>query len=277
MKAWLAGELVDASDAVVPITDKGLLLGDGVFETLRTYDGKAFALDEHLARLEHSASVLGIGLPSMAVMKRAVEQVLDANSLADARVRVTVTAGAGPVGLARGAAESPTTIVTATPLREVPQTARAIVSPWPRNERSVLTGVKSTSNAENVVKLAHARAQGVDEAISLNLAGNVCEGTSSNVFVVHADRVATPPLSAGCLAGITRGHVIDLAASAGAAIEERDISLDDLRTADELFLTSSTREVQPLVELDGQPVAGGGAGRTTLELADRYSAMTNEG
>ncbi|MEX0992765.1 MAG: aminotransferase class IV [Solirubrobacterales bacterium] len=275
MKAWLNGELVDDAAALVPITDKGFLVGDGVFETLRAYEGAAFALREHVERLAHSAGVMGIELPALAELEAAVEATVAANELSEARVRVTVTSGDGPAGLGRGEGR-PTALVTATPLPDWPATARAVISPWPRNERSVLAGVKTTSNAENIVKLAHARREGADEAISVNLAGNLCEGTSSNVFIVRGTHVSTPSLDAGCLAGITRDHVLALDAVAPLEIAEENVSASELRDADELFLTSSTRELQPLVKLDGHAIGDGEPGPITRRLAAAFSEMVRE-
>ena len=217
MKAWLNGELVDAATATVGIGDKGFLVGDGVFETMRAYEGVAFALDDHIERLDHSAQAMRLAMPAQGELADAVVATIAANELADARVRITVTSGSGPAGLGRESSQA-TTLVTATPLASWPETATAVISPWPRNERSVLAGVKTTSNAENVVKLAHAQEQGADEAISINLAGNVCEGSSSNVFVVADGRVATPSLESGCLAGITRERLIAVAAEQGIEI-----------------------------------------------------------
>lgn len=272
MKVWLDGELVEIEDARVPVSDRGLLVGDGVFETMRAYGGVTFALDEHIERLDRSAQVMRLALPPHSELAAAVRSVIEANSLDDARVRITVTAGSGPAGLAREET-APTALVTATPLASWPPTASAVVSPWPRNERSVLAGVKTTSNAENVAKLAHAHEQGADEALSINLAGNLCEGASSNVFVVHGGQVATPPLSAGCLAGITRERLLEVARERGIEIAEQEISAAALSTADEIFLTSSTRELQAVGKLDGKDVGDGQPGPTFVILAAAFSKM----
>jgi branched-chain amino acid aminotransferase len=272
MKVFLNGELLASDAARVPVSDRGFLVGDGVFETLRAYRGIAFALEQHLERLAHSARVMEVELPDLRDLASAVERTIAGNALSDARVRITVTSGSGPAGLARDSG-FPTVLVTAVPLPSWPEVARVVISPWPRNERSVLADIKTTSNAENVAKLVHARGKGADEAISLNLAGNVCEGTSSNVFAVVRGRVATPPLAAGCLAGITRDRLIALGDDAGAEIAERDISLEELRASDELFLTSSTREVQPVVALDDEPIGAGAPGPVTRRLAAAFSEM----
>jgi branched-chain amino acid aminotransferase len=136
-----------------------------------------------------------------------------------------------------------------------------------RDESSPLAGVKTISLAESVVALSEARAGGADEALLLNLAGDVCEATTANVFAVRDGVPVTPPLESGCLAGITRDHVLALGGT------ERALSPEDLREADEAFLTSSTREVQPLVAIDGRPVGDGRPGPATRRLADAYSEM----
>jgi branched-chain amino acid aminotransferase len=264
LKVWLDGQLVDQGAARVSAFDHGLLLGDGVFETLRVYAAGPFALDEHLARLRASADVMRIPVP--AGLGAAVHDVLGANEIINARVRITLTSGAGPAGLARGTG-APTALVVALPLTPWSPSSTAIVSRFRRDEHSPLAGAKTTSLAQGVVALAEARDAGADEALLLNIAGNLCEATTANVFLVHDGVAATPPLDAGCLAGITRAHVLELGA------EERTISPADLQQADEAFLTSSTREVQPLVMIDGRPVGTGEPGPVTLRLAHAYSEL----
>jgi branched-chain amino acid aminotransferase len=266
LKVWLDGQLVDEEAARVSAFDHGFLLGDGVFETLRVYAGEPFALDEHLARLRDSVSAMGIPTPALADIERAALEVLRANDLSDARMRVTVTSGVGPPGLVRGTGP-PTVLVAAFPIVPWPPTSTAILSHLRRDEHSPLSGVKTTSLAESAIALAEAREAGADEALLLNTAGNLCEATTANVFLVHDGVAATPPLDSGCLAGITRAHVLELGA------EERTIFPDDLLRADEAFLTSSTREVQPLVAIDGRRVGTGEPGPVTRRLADAYSEM----
>ena len=264
MKVWLDGQLVDEQAARVSAFDHGFLLGDGVFETLRVYAGEPFALDEHLARLHSSAAVMGIPVPDD--LHAAARDVLRANELSEARMRITLTSGSGPAGLARGAV-SPTALVVTMPLTAWPPVSTAIVSRFRRDERSPLAGAKTTSLAQSVVALTEARDAGADEALVLNIAGNLCEATTANVFLVRDGIAATPPIDAGCLAGITRAHVLELGA------EERTMSPDDLLHADEAFLTSSTREVQPLVAIDGRRVGTGEPGPVTRQLAGAYSEL----
>lgn len=252
-KVWLDGQLVDAADARVSVFDHGLTVGDGVFETLRAYAGRPFAARRHLERLQASSTGLRLPLPPAGSLRAAMDEVLAANELAEAAVRITVTGGPGPLGSARGSA-GPTVIVVAASLPAWPRTADVAVVPWPRNELGALAGLKTISYGENVVALGWAAERGADEAVFANLAGNVCEGTSTNVFVGLEGELVTPPLSAGCLAGVTRGLVVEACAAV-----ERDLSEADLRGADEAFLTSTTREVQPIRAVDAKvlPAAPG--------------------
>jgi branched-chain amino acid aminotransferase len=266
LKVWLNGEIREGGEACISPADRGFLLGDGVFETLRSHSGRLPTLDEHLDRLAAGARALGITPPPLAELGRGALELLAASGIADARVRITLTSGTGPPGLARGAAE-PTALITVAPLPERPPVATAVVVPWIHDERRPLAGVKTTSRAESVIALAHARARGADEALFLNTAGKVCEATTANVFAVRDEVVATPPLSAGCLAGITREQVLDLCRLLEIEAEEKDLPPDVLRTADELFLTSSTRGVQPLVALDSVAIGSGEAGPLTQRLA----------
>jgi branched-chain amino acid aminotransferase len=201
------------------------------------------------------------------VLRDAASAVIASNGLTDARMRITLTSGAGPPGLVR-AAGRPTVLVTGQPLTPWPATATAIVSRFRRDEKSPLTGVKTISLIESVIALSEARAKGAADAIVLNHGGDVCEATTANVFVVREGRVETPSLASGCLAGITRERVLRLSGAAEAEIPE-----SALREADELFLTSSTREIQPLIELDGRPVGSGEPGAATLRLAAAYREM----
>jgi branched-chain amino acid aminotransferase len=242
---WLDGDLVEASEARISPFDHGLLTGDGVFETLIVYDGVPFATRRHLERLASSCRGMGLDVPPADVVRSAMAAVVEANGLRSARLRVTVTGGDSPLGSERGAA-GPTVVVAGGALAEWPPTADVVVVPWTRNERSAVAGLKTTSYGENVVALARARAEGASEAIFANTLGNLCEGTGSNVFLVRGGRLVTPPLASGCLAGVTRALVMELV-----DVDEEDVPVGALAEADEAFLTSSTREVQPIRAVDG--------------------------
>jgi branched-chain amino acid aminotransferase len=267
---WMDGQVVAAGDAVVSVFDHGLTVGDGVFETLKVIGGRPFAVGRHLERLGRSAQGLGLNVPlSDAALRRVVDEVVDAAGLETARLRITLTAGVAPFGSGRGAGH-PTLVVAAAPLAPWPVETDAVTVPWPRNERSAVTGVKTTSYAENVVMLAEARKVGASEAIMPNTRGNLCEGTGTNVFVVLGGRLVTPPLLAGCLGGVTRGLVLELVADA----DEEDVPMAALAEADEVLLTSTTRDVQPLRSLDGRPLPGadGPVGRRAADALARLQA-----
>jgi branched-chain amino acid aminotransferase len=274
VKIWLNGEIVEEREARISVSDHGLLLGDGVFETLRWYSGKAFALDSHLERLESGALALDLRTPPLSDLMAGAHAVVEGNRLADARMRITLTSGAGPPGLARGGG-TPTAIIAALPLEPWPATATAITSRWRRDERSPLAGVKTISLVDHVMALAEARAKGAGEALLLNGRGDLCEATTANVFCVRDGQVQTPALSSGCLAGITRDRVLRLCARLRIGAVETSLPGQVLHQSEEIFLTSSTREIQPLVAVDGRPIGNGRPGRVTERLAAAYSEMVS--
>ena len=259
--AWVDGHLVDVDTASVSAFDHGLTVGDGVFETLRVYGGAPFALRRHLDRLATSAEGLGLAVPDRTVVTDAVHRVLGAAGLSDARLRITLTGGRAPLGSGRGTSGT-TLLVAAGGIEPPTPTADVVTVPWPRNERGALSGLKTTSYGENVVALARAVAAGADEAIFANTVGQLCEGTGSNVVVGIGGRLVTPPLRSGCLAGVTRALVLEVC-----DVDEDDLPLDALATADEAFLTSTTREVQAISRVDGAPLPSVNGPLTTAAAA----------
>ncbi|MGH9128371.1 MAG: aminotransferase class IV [Acidimicrobiales bacterium] len=273
---WLNGELLAPAEAQVSVFDHGLTTGDGVFEVVLIHRGSPFALARHLARLAHSAAGLGLVAPSEAELRAACEAVTTASGLTDGRLRATVTGGTGPLGSDRW--ESATTVVVAASALELsPAPAAVATVPWPRNERGALAGLKTTSYAENVVALAHARSVAASEAIFANLAGQLCEGTGSNVFLGAAGRLVTPPLASGCLAGVTRALVIEGLLAAGIVeVAEEDLPVGRLEDAEEAFLASTTRGVQPISTVDGRGLAHC-PGPLTVAAGTAYSAILEAG
>lgn len=253
-KVVVDGELLDLEVARVSPVDHGLLVGDGVFETLRIYGGVPFAWTRHLDRLRVSAAGLGLTVPTDGELREQSERVIAANHLEEGRLRITVTGGPAPLGSERGD-EPPTVVVAASSARPWPETTDVVVVPWARNELGATAGLKTISYAENVRALAHAHEHGAGEAVFPNTRGHLCEATGSNVFVVRDDIVATPPAEAGCLLGVTRALVLELCVALDIAAEERIVAVQELRDADEAFLTSSTREVQGIARVDGHPLA----------------------
>jgi branched-chain amino acid aminotransferase len=192
-------------------------------------------------------------VPDRDTLRAAACDVLAANEHLEARLRITVTGGVAPLGSERGSA-GPTVVVASSALKPWPDSVRVVVVPWVRNDRGATAGLKTTSYAENVRALAHAHERGASEAIFANTRDELCEATGSNVFVVRDGAVATPPGSSGCLLGVTRALVLELAAAAGIDVDESPLPLAALRDADEAFLTSTTREVQPISHVDDRAV-----------------------
>jgi branched-chain amino acid aminotransferase len=267
---WLDGQLVAADEARVSPFDHGLLVGDGVFETLRVYNGTPFAWTRHHERLVRSAAGLGLTAPGSRELRTAVDDVLAANGLTEARVRLTVTGGPSPLGSERGDGP-PTVIVMGAPATRWPPTVDVVIVPWSRNERGAVAGLKTTSYAENVRALAYAREHEAGEAMFLNTRGELCEATGSNVFVIRDGVVLTPPADAGCLLGVTRALVLELCTDHGMPSEEAALGPAALGDADEAILTSSTREVQPIGRVDGRalPAAPG-------PTSDKVGALLTE-
>lgn len=263
---WIDGTAVRAAAATVSVFDHGLTVGDGVFETLKAVEGTPFAPRRHLERLRHSAAGLGLEVPyADGVLRDAMTTVLTAVPRALARVRITVTGGPAPLGSERGD-HGATVVVAAAELAAAPPSTAVCSVPWPRNERGALAGIKSTSYAENVIALAHARERDCTEALFATTGGLLSEGTGSNVFVVLGDRLVTPPLSAGCLAGVTRALVLEISDAV-----EADIPFDALADASEVFLTSTGRDVQPVHRVDDRLVTA--PGPRTRQAAEAFAAL----
>jgi branched-chain amino acid aminotransferase len=243
---------VQAGAAAVSPVDHAVIVGDGVFETLKVVDGVPFALTRHLGRLKRSADGLGLPEPDDEVVRAAVAETLAADPEAG-RLRITWSSGLGPLGSDRG--DGPGTLLVASSSGTVwPETVRVHLCEWTRNERGALTGLKTTSYAENVRALEAAHQRGASEALLANTQGRLCEGTGTNVFLVVDQLLVTPPLSSGCLAGITRDLILELA-----DVVERDVDPGEFAEASEAFLTSSTREVGAISAVDdtGLPEAPG--------------------
>ena len=224
-----------------------------------------------LERLTHSATGLGLAVPDADELRGAADSVLQANQLLSARLRITVTGGEAPLGSERGASR-PTVIVAAGEMRPWPATASVVSVPWARNERGATAGLKTTSYAENVRALAYAHARGADEAIFPNTRDELCEATGSNVFVVHDGMLRTPPAASGCLLGVTRALVLELAQSLDVTAVEVSLTMDTLSNADEAFLTSTTREVQPIALVDGAALPNA-PGPITAKLAVAFTDL----
>jgi branched-chain amino acid aminotransferase len=270
---WLDGRVWrEGQDARIAALDHGVTVGDGVFETLKVVDGVPFALTRHLRRLDRSAAVLALECPPAATLVAATQELMDAaQSIPLGRLRITLTGGPGPLGSDRGQAAA-TLILAVTPAVPWPEQIAAVTVPWVRNERSAIAGAKTTSYAENVVALRRAHQQGAHEALLTNTAGLLCEGTGSNVAVERGGLLVTPPLSSGCLAGITRELFLEWATHHGLPLLEDAVTLGELAAAPEVLLMSSTRDVQHVCMMDGRPLDPSPLGKAAVELFSRCAA-----
>jgi branched-chain amino acid aminotransferase len=242
---WCNGQWRD--DPAFPATDRGVLWGLGLFETILAAAGRPVFVERHLERLRISCARWGWDLPD-ADFPAIMAELLERRGLVNgrARLRLALTAGSGPsTDLTSGSDRL--VLLTAAPCDPPPERLAVCVSPWPRNERSALAGLKCSAYAENIVALDHARRSGFDETIFFNTAGNLCEAAMANVFIVSGGKVLTPPLSAGCLPGIARQVVLE-----NTDAEETTISAADFENADEVFLTSATRGPVPVSRIGGR-------------------------
>ena len=250
---WLNGALQELSQARISPVDHGLVTGDGLFETLAAYEGKVFALTRHIERLKKSAC--GMFMPTDVIektnWKKAIDDLIKANSLSDARVRITYTTGEADLGSDRGNS-SPNILIAAGAFPKMAVEGSLSVVPWPRCEKAALAGLKTTSYGENVKALYYAKKNSCNEALFLNLKGHVCEGTGTNVGWIKNGKLFTPTLESGCLAGITRGLIIELAQKEGFEFQEVNAPLSELLSADEVFLMSTLREAQWVSRVDAK-------------------------
>lgn len=274
--AWVNGAVMPVEEARVSVLDQGFRTGEGVFETVRVYGTHPFRLEAHLARAEGGAARLGFAPPARPTLATAVREVIAASrtDATDLGLRITLTPGpldptspfpGTPVG-------RPTTVITVHPLRVDPaiyaRGIRAVPVPWARE----LPDVKAVSHLAASLARAQARRAGADEALLTTGDGTVLEGASSNVFAVRDGAVTTPPLAAGLLAGVTRQVVLDLAPAADLVVAEGPLTVSSICAADEAFVTSSTREVVPLVAIGDAPIGDGEPGPVTRRLLAAYRA-----
>jgi len=272
--AYVCGDIVPIEEAKISISDRGLLYGDGLFETIRVINSQCVRFSRHMDRLHAGSHILGFGDSLNKIdFEAAIASILDANNLADARVRLTVTRGAsaGP-GRLGSSSEKATIIITADPLAQTaPEPARIIISSIRRDENSPLSRVKSLNYLPSILARIEAEQSGVDDAILLNNRGGVSDGVVGNVFMVKGKKLMTPPLDEGPLPGTVRAAIIHLAPELGLEAVETAIDPIQLHDADELFFTNAIQLVRPICELSGKKV---GTGRFASELLHTLSFRT---
>jgi len=256
MLIFLNDRLVSESEAVVSVFDHGFLYGDGIYETMRAYAGVVFKLESHLARLRRSAALINLRLPDETAIRSAIGRTIKANGLSEAYVRLTVSRGKGPIGLDPDLCSEPTVVVIAQQFKGYDEIAyragvRLILARTRRNSASsVSPRIKSLNFLNNILAKMEAKEEGAQEAIMLNAAGFLAEGTVSNIFFVRDGVLCTPSVDSGILDGITREVVLSLAAGNEIAVREGLFAATDLHDASEVFFTNSSAEIMPVSQVE---------------------------
>ncbi len=277
---YVNGQLLDSDQANVSVFDHGFTVADGVFETLKFQSGQPFAVDRHIKRLRKSCDGLGIAFPDEGTLRNAIDSVSQANGeIAQGRMRITVTSGNGPLGSDR-INISPTLVISVAEQKPWADSSEVLLVPWIKNEKSPLVGLKTTSYAENVYALEAAHEKGFSEAVFLSGQGLLSEGTGSNIFIVKNGEVLTPGTNSGLLEGITRELVLEWSTF---PIFIKDLTEDDLFEADEVFITSSTRDVHPVTRIAKLTEAKRvvnlkelSVGKVTSEIAMTFKKLSSE-
>ena len=287
MIVYVNGSFVDEDEAKVSVFDHGFLYGDGVFEGIKAYNGRIFALDEHVDRFFESAQSLQLTLPlSRSEMKQAIVETVRRNNLKDAYIRPVASRGKGALGLdPRSCKKATVVIIVDAEIRHPEDTGgsslsqkgiKVITTTFRRNGPDVLSPrVKSTNYLNNILAKLQANAVGVQDAIFLNGQGFVCELTGDNLFIVKNLRVITPPLWFGVLDGVTRRAILRIGREMGVEATEEPLTLHDLYTCDECFCTATRVEVLPIVWVDGRQVGSGAPGPVTAKITKKFLELAN--
>jgi len=277
---YMDGKFVPAEEAAVSVYDHGLLYGDGVFEGIRAYNGRVFRLEEHVERLYDSAKAIMLEIPmTQDEMCDAIRETLRKNGLTDAYIRPIVTRGIGDLGLDPLKCARPTVIIISQnweamygDLYEVGLTAITVTVR--RNSPAALPpNIKSLNYLNNILAKIEANVKGGNEAVFLDDAGNVSEGSGDNIFVIKDGKILTPH-TLNNLRGITRKAVIEVALARGYSVEGVDLGIFDLYTADEIFVTGTAAELAPVTKIDGRVIGGGKPGPITKDLIEGFKEMT---
>lgn len=283
-QVYINGKLFPKDDAKISVYDHGLLYGDGVFEGIRVYGGRVFLHEEHIARLYESANAIRLQIPMPpADLRRAVEETVKANGIADGYVRLVVTRGAGALGLDIRRTSDPQVIIIADTISLYPQELyenglKLVTASTIRNHPMALSPrIKSLNYLNNILAKIEGTDAGTVETLMLNHKGEVSECTGDNIFIVKKGVLKTPPPDAGILEGITRYAVMRLAREAGIPVQECTMIRHDLYVADECFLTGTAAEVIPVVSLDGRPIGDGKPGAITKKLLELFRELTRRG
>ena len=277
MLVYVNGHFLPKDEARISVFDHGFLYGDGIYETLRSYQGKIFLLNKHLTRLKHSADAVSLSLPlSLEKIGDALREALTVNKLQDAYLRIQISRGAGDIGLDPALCPAPTMIIITKPFKEYPRehyekgVAVAVVQTRRNHPLALSPAIKSTNFLNNILAKIESLKAGAYEGIMLNWKGRVAEGTISNIFIVRKGVLMTPHLETGILEGVTRDLVLHLARTAEIPVDEATLRPRDLQRADECFITNTTIEIMPVTAVDGTPVGSGLPGAVTRKLVHAY-------
>jgi branched-chain amino acid aminotransferase len=282
-KIYISGKLVPREDAKISVFDHGLLYGDGVFEGLRSYGGKVFRLQQHVERLYNSAKAIWLTIPlSPNEMGDAINDTVRANDVDDGYIRAVVTRGAGSLGLDPNKCSNPQIIIIADAIALYPpelyeQGLEIVsVSVMRTHPAALNPRIKSLNYLNNILAKIEGLQAGCIEALMLNHKGEIAECTGDNIFLVRKGTLYTPPIDAGILEGVTRDAVIELAQAAGIEVREVPLTKHDVYIADEVFLTGTAAEVIPVVKVDSRTIGSGKPGPMTLDLMQRFHALTRQ-
>jgi len=274
MKFFVSGKIVDEKRAKLSISDRGFLYGDGLFETMRAYEGRVFKLEEHLRRLYDSAKIISLKISlSRDELKKTIYQLLRLNKLKDAYIRLAVSRGEGRVGLNANTAKSSSAVIITKKFNPYPERLyknglSAAISSVRRNEDSVLSRIKSSNYLNNIIARIEVQKKGFDDAVVLNNGGEVACGAVSNIFIVNKDNLLTPHRESGILLGITRKVIINEAPKAGFKVKEAFIKPRALYSAEEVFFTNTLMEVMPVTSVDGKKIRSGKVGEAARAIHD---------
>lgn len=282
MKIYMNGKLVPEKAAKVSVFDHGLLYGDGVFEGIRSYNGRVFMLDEHIVRLFRSAKAIDLKIPmTQAGVAKAVVRTCKANRVMNGYIRLVVTRGVGSLGLNPYTCATPQIIIIAGSIQLYPKKlydeglSIVTVGTIRNHTESVNPQIKSLNYLNNILAKIEAINSGCMEAVMLNPQGFVAEATGDNIFVIRGNTLLTPPTWCGTLEGITRNVVMKLAAEAGMDVREDVMTRYELYTADEVFLTGTAAEVIPVVKIDRRSIGSGTPGPVTRQLAKTFNRFAS--
>lgn len=278
---YLNGKFVPEEEGKISIFDHGLLYGDGVFEGLRSYNGKIFKLDEHLERLYKSGKAIALEIPlKFEELKNAVIETVRINNLRDSYIRIVVTRGVGDLGLDPRKCKTPTIFIIASSIQLYPESLYEkgidlVTVATRRNLNEALNpAIKSLNYLNNILAKIEANNAGATEGLILNQFGYVSECTGENIFIVKKDNLITPPISAGALEGITRKVVMEIGENIGLKVKEENLTRYDIYTSDECFLTGTAAEIVPVVRVDNRIIGDGKPGKITLKIRREFQIIT---